>query len=186
MKRVIRRKQPIEVLESEWLIEIFPCSTEQIKGATSILDVNSSEYQSFINSMTDMFYLAGYERYDDPKYTHPSNRGDSQSWYYTFIKVEDYVEIRVVVNVRISDHPNHDKRWATARQLRQRYVSRLATDLANEYESTPLPMVRDIEIIFDDEEYCKSYAAAEFKIREQIIELDEAFEDWKQEYLTKE
>lgn len=177
MKRFIRRPtiQPIEV---EWEIEIFPLTS--IESATSILDTTSREYESFVDSMIDMFDAAGYDLYRDSRYTHPSNNDHSQSFYYTFLKIEDDVEVRVVVHVRISDHVNQDKKWASARQRRQRYIHKIAEEISNEYGSTRRPMTRDIEIIFDDETYCKSYAAAEFQIRDQIEDLEEAYQEWKQ------
>lgn len=133
MKRFIRRPtiQPIEV---EWKVEIC-----------LLPDVADIEYQSFIDSLIDMFDGAGFDLYRDSRYVDPTNTTiHCQPFYYTFLKIEDDIEIRVIVCVN-------------------------CYDIGDKFQ-----------IIFDDETYCKSYAAAEFQIRDQIEDLEEAYEEWKQ------
>lgn len=174
MKRVIRSKY---IIEDEWVVEIYP--KDSSVTASSILDANSSDYDNFIQSMIDMFTYAGYELYNDPEYAHQSNRG-SESWYYTFIKVEDLVEIRVIVNVRISDHPNKDFKRATAQERRNNYSARIAKELAAEYDVSKIPMSVPVDIVIDDN-YCKSYLAAQFKLRDQIQDIEDYYAEWRKE-----
>lgn len=175
MKRLIKKK-PVEILEVEWTIDIYPKSSV-IEGA-SILDTRSNEYQSFIQGMIANFGTAGYELYTDTQYTHPSNRKESNSWYYTFLKIEDYVAIRVIVHVRISDHPIPDKNYGTAVERRGRYLTRMAEELTKEYDLKDKPLTFPVDIIFDDH-YCRSYVNALFYLKSQISEIDEEFEEWK-------
>lgn len=163
-----------DVIEIEWDIDIFPKSNE-IQSST-ILNTKSNEYQAFIEGMVTAFDDAGYELYNDPSYTHQSNKG-SDSWYYTFLKIENQVEIRVVVNIRISDHYNPDKPWGTAEQLRQKYTMKVRDALEQEYQVKPKPMKVPVNIIFNDDNYT-SYMDALFGIRDKIDDIEEAYKKW--------
>lgn len=174
MKRWIHSKT---LIEEEWTIEIYP-KDESIQSST-ILDTQSNEYQSFIRGMVVAFKDAGYDLYNDPEYTHESNKG-SQSWYYTFLRVENLVEIRVVVNVRVSDHSNKDKPWGTAKELREAYVDKMGDALAAEYETAPRPLKVPVEIVFNDDGYT-SYTRALFAVRDQIDDIEQAYQEWKRD-----
>lgn len=187
MKKFSRYTQRItEKWEIEWTVDIFP-KFDFVKGATSILDTGSNEYQNFVSSMIVEFEHAGFELYNDSKYTHPSNTPGSQSDYYTFLKIEDYILIEVIVHVRISDHPMKDKRWGTAQERRQNYLSRISRDLKNEYDLEDYPYSIPVDIIFRDDEnsegdkYLKSYTAAMFRVRKEIKELQDQIEERKSE-----
>ena len=184
MKKLVRYPQQIsERWEIEWDIEIYP-KDEFIKGATSILDTGSQEYQNFISSLIVEFENAGFELYNDKRYTHPSNTEGSQSDYYTFLQIKDYILIEVIVHVRISDHPMPDKQSGTSAERRARYLGRTAKELAEEYQLDSYPYAIPVDIIFRDEDdskskYLKSYVAAMFKIRHEIGEIVEQIEEWK-------
>lgn len=162
-----------EIIEIELDIDISP---KEIIQSSSILDTKSNEYQSFIKGMVMAFEDAGYELYNDPTYTHQSNQG-SQSWYYTFLRIEDYVEIRIVVNVRISDHFNKDRPWGTANERRQKYTTKVRDQLEQEYQVSKKPMRVPVEIIFDDDNY-DSYTDALFAIHDKIDDIEEAYKKW--------
>ena len=185
MKRLAKYPQNItEKWEVEWIVDIFP-KFNFVKGATSIIDTGSNEYQNFISSMITEFEHAGFELYNDSKYTHPSNTEGSQSDYYTFLKIEDYVIIEVIVHVRISDHPMKDKRWGTVEERRQKYLTKISRELKDEYELEDYPYSIPVDIIFRDDEnseddrYLKSYTAAMFRVRKEIKELQDQIEEWK-------
>lgn len=183
MKRLIRYPQQIkEKWEIEWTIDIYP-KIEYVQSATSILDTSSEEYINFIAAMISEFSNAGFELYNDPRYTHPSNIEGSQSDYYTFLQIRDQVLIEVVVHVRISDHPMTDKRWGTAAQRRAAYLNRVSAELKEEYQLDYTPQAIPVDIIFRDEEndrYLKSYIAAMFKLRSEIAEIKEQIDSlWK-------
>ena len=171
MKRWNHSKR--DIIEIEWDIEIFP--KEDISAST-ILDTRSNEYQSFIKGMVMSFEDSGYELYNDPTYTHQSNKG-SDSWYYTFLRIENGTEIRVIVNVRVSDHANPDKPWGTADERRNRYVSRIRDELAKEYEVKKKPMRVPVDIIFNDENYT-SYTDALFGIYDKLEDIEVAYKKW--------
>lgn len=174
MKRWIKNKT---IFEYEWDIEISP--RESSVTASSILDTQSNEYREFIEGLIDNFAEWGYELYNDPEYTHQSNRG-SESWYYTFVKVEDYVEIRVVVNVRISDHVNKDGKNYTADDRRSKYVGRISDELADEFEVKPRPMRVPINIVFDDNHFT-SYTRALFDLYDHLKEIESDYQEWRKE-----
>lgn len=163
-----------EIIEIEWDIDISPKDTEIL--TSTILDTTSNEYQNFIKGMVIAFEDAGYELYNDPTYTHQSNKG-SDSWYYTFLRVEDYVEIRVVVNVQVSDHENKDRPWGTATERRQRYMNKVRNDLEQEYEVKKKPMRVPVDIIFNEENF-DSYMDALFEIKDKIEDIEVAYKKW--------
>ena len=186
MKKLIRYPQQIkERWEIEWIIDIYP-KQEFVKGATSILNTGSQEYENFIASMITEFEHAGFELYRDRRYTHPSNTEGSQSDYYTFLQIRDYVLIEVIVHVRISDHPMPNRSTGTAAERRARYLSRTAQELAQEYNLDSYPYAIPVDIIFRDEDdansrYLKSYVAAMLRIRQEIKQITDQIAEWQDE-----
>lgn len=182
MKKLVKYPQAIkERWNIEWVIDIFP-KESTITSATSILDTGSNEYENFIAVMISEFNAAGFELYSDSKYTHPSNTKGSQSDYYTFLQIRDSILIQVIVHVRISDHPLKDKPWGTVAERRARYLNKVASELAEEYELTSRPYTIPVDIIFreeddNDSKYLKSYKAAMLQIRKEIEEIKELIED---------
>lgn len=180
MKKLVKYPQAIkERWNIEWVIDIFP-KESTITSATSILDTGSNEYENFIAVMISEFNAAGFELYSDSKYTHPSNTKGSQSDYYTFLQIRDSILIEVIVHVRISDHPMKNKKWGSAAERRARYLNRVASELAEEYELTSRPYTIPVDIIFQDDDndrYLKSYKAAMLQIRKEIEEIKELIED---------
>lgn len=174
MKRLIRSKT---IFDYEWDIEISPQHLDI--ASSTILDTQSNEYQSFIDGLIDNFETYGYELYNDPEYTHLSNRG-SQSWYYTFLKIEDYVEIRVVVNVRISDHDNVDRHHRTAAERRASYVNSVGDKLADEFGTSLKPLKIPVNIVFNDRNFT-SYTRALFAIHDQLEDIEKDYADWRKE-----
>ena len=174
MKRLVRYPQKItERWEIEWNIDIYP-KVEIINSSTSVIDIESPEYENFIDSMITEFTLAGFELYRDSRYTHPSNTEGSQSDYYTFLQIRDYVIVEVIVHVRISDHPMKRKKWGnSATERRQNYLTKVATEFKDEYELETDPVTIPVDIVFRDEneavsQYVDSYIAAMFKVRKEI------------------
>lgn len=176
MKRFVK-KDPIEVLEVELEIEIYP-KEEIINSATSILNTQSDEYNSFIDGIIVNFGNAGYELYSDTQYTHPSNNPESNSWYYTFLKIEDQIMIKVIVHVRVSDHPLRDKKSGTARERRTRYLRKISRELKDEYELESMPYAIPVDIILDKKDLAKSYTSALFRLKDRIEEIDEAYQEY--------
>ena len=172
MKRWTHTKR--DIIELEWDLDIL-VDFQSIKSSISI-DPDNEEYQSFIYDMITLFDDYGYELYNDPDYTHKSNRG-SDSWYYTFLKIENQVEIRIVVNVRISDHTNSNNSRGTAQERRERYVTRVRDELEQLYEVHPKPMRTKIDITFNNENL-DSYMDALFRIRDKLEDTDVAYKKW--------
>ena len=176
MKRLIKKTQQIqEFWTLEWEIDIYPKSN-LVQGATSLIDTDSQEYENFIASMIIEFNHAGFELYNDPKYTHPSNTEGSQSNYYTFLQIRDQVIIEVIVHVRISDHPLRNKPWGTVAERRARYLNKVSEELKDGYELDEYPYTIPVDIIFRDEDsdrYVKSYIAAMFQLRREIAAIKE-------------
>lgn len=173
MKRYVKTKS---IIEETWDIEIVPASVKVT--AASILDTQSNEYQSFIEGMISAFEDYGYELYNDPEYTHKSNKG-SDSWYYTFLRIENYVEIRVVVNVSISDHDNKDRPWATAADRRSSYVNKAGDKLADEFNTNPKPLKVPVQITFNDEHF-RSYNSALFYVHDTLEDLEADYMEWRE------
>lgn len=165
MKITRKPKRYRAILEEEWTIDIFVEDADSIE-ASSILDVESDEYHNFVDNMISMFTLAGFVLYDDPDYTHRSNKG-SQSWYYTFLKIKDTIELQIVVNIRISDHPDKDRVNQTAAQKRNSYTHRIAHEIAENYGTENFGVPYAIDILIDDE-HCKTYFEAELKLRNRL------------------
>ena len=173
MKRWMHSKK--DIIELEWDMEVFPIA-EFIESSVSISPDNS-DYKSFIHDMVTLFDDYGYELYNDPDYTHQSNKG-SESWYYTFLKIENQVEIRIVVNVRISDHANSGKAWGTANERREKYLTKVRDELERLYEVHPKPMRTRVDIIFNDENV-GTYMDALFAIRDKLEDTESAYKKWK-------
>jgi len=166
MKKWIHR--PAEIITVEWDIEISPQESQIV--ASSILDTRSREYQSFVEGMIANFSIAGYKLHRSSDYTHPSNRKNSQSEYYTFVKLENNVVVQVIVHVRISDHVVESD---VGGQKRQRYVDRISQEIVEEYKSpNKRPLSIPINIIFNDETGIESYEEALAVIRKSIASLD--------------
>lgn len=176
MKRWAHSKR--DIIELEWDLDIVPV-VESIESSV-ILDPTNSEYKSFIYDMVTLFDDYGYELYNDPDYTHKSNRG-SESWYYTFLKIENEVEIRIVVNVRISNHVNADKAWGTASERREKYLTKIRDELEELYDVNPKPMRTRVDITFNDENI-GTYMDALFAIRDKLEDTEAAYKKWKKRH----
>lgn len=145
---------------------------------TSVLsstDLSGTEYDSFIISMMALFQSAGYSVSHDEEYTHYSNRMNSLSEYFTFTRWVDNVQVIVIVNVRISDHPDVPRGRYTSDEKRSNYVSRIGKEIADskgtdQYISYPL------DITFDDQ-HLKSYTSAQFKIHSRIKAIDKEVQE---------
>ena len=172
MKKWVYSKK--DIIDIEWDLEIIPV-VESIESSVS-LDPNDKQFKSFIHDMVTLFSDYGYELYNDPDYTHQSNKG-SQSWYYTFLRIENQVEIRIVVNVRISDHANSDKAWGTAAERREKYITKVRDELEQLYQVHSKPMRTKVDIIFNDEEM-QSYMDALFEMRDKLEDTDAAYKKW--------
>lgn len=181
MKRLIREvpQKILAKLEIEWLINIYP-KEDVIESSTSIMDTGSNEYHNFIDTLVSMFSKAGFELYRDPRYTHVSNTPGSQSDYYTFLQIQDYILIEVIVHVRVSDHPLKNKPWGTASQRRQKYLDDISEELADEYELSQIPYSIPVDIVFgEDDKYLKSYPAAIRYARDQILAIQDDIDEWR-------
>lgn len=73
---------------------------ESIKTPDDLIDINGEDYLQFIGkikkTLEDMDYLLNDE--------HQSNRTNSTSMYYEFLKFNEDASIKVVVFIRISNH----------------------------------------------------------------------------------
>lgn len=170
MKLIVSNKTIVTRYTEEINVDIF--IGNYIGASSFVFDADSAEYRSFVESMVATFDLAGYELSNNPEWTHKSNRG-SESWYYTFLKSEDNIEIKIVVNVRVSNHTPHDKPWGTHEQLRSKYARRLAEEIAKDTNQSSVPYPASINVIIDGKSL-KSYYAAVVYIRRQLIEIEEA------------
>jgi hypothetical protein len=73
-----------------------------------------------------------------------------------------------------------NKKWGSAAERRAKYLNRVASELAEEYELTSRPYTIPVDIIFqdnDNDKYLKSYKAAMLQIRKEIEEIKELIED---------
>lgn len=176
MKKWIHSKK--DIIELEWDIDIFPV-VESVESSVSI-DPNDKDFKSFIYDMVTLFDDYGYELYNDPDYTHKSNKG-SDSWYYTFLRIENQVEIRIVVNVRISDHAIADKAWGTADDRRAKYLTKVRDELEQLYEVHPKPMRTKVDVVFNDDNI-GNYMDALFVIRDKLEDTDAAYKKWRKRH----
>lgn len=176
MKRLLSDKRTITRYTEKIDIDIF-FYTDRVESSESFLDTNSPEYLSFVESMVATFTAAGYELSNNPDWTHKSNKG-SESWYYTFIKTEGDVEVKVVVNVRVSDHLPSDRPWATQSELRERYISRLGEQVAQSRKQKKLPFTAGMNVVIDGK-IIKSYYSAVFYVKRQLELIEEAVEEYE-------
>lgn len=144
-----------------------------ILNASSIMDKNSTEFQEFEMSIMLMLDQYGFELKD----SHESNVLGSQSMYYTYAKVENNVDLKVVLVLRISDHPLSDtitKTGNTKKSGKQKfleYAKSEAKKIADEYAQKRGYKIRPVMIIFDDNNY-SSYELALNDIQNKIEEFD--------------
>ena len=164
MKRLVRYTTTVTF---EFNIDII---TSEFQKLTANTDLTDTEYDNFIDNMIMQFRMKGYKLDKDEDYTHASNYPGSLSEYYTFYKWIGDVQVVVVVNIRVSDHSDRDRRGLTAEDKRDRYVARISNEIANrERANAALP--RKLEIIFDDE-HLKSFTSAELAINSKIKKIE--------------
>ena len=173
MKLLLRQ---IPTLEFEWNIEIIKSGYGNV--AASTLDLTDTEYDRFIDSLIAQFKAAKFDKYEDPDYTHDSNRG-SLSQYYTFTKFYNGIRIIVVVNLRVSDHEDSAKYNLTPEEKRRKYVTRIATDIADKYSTNPVPHV--IDIIFNDEHF-NSYMSTQLYVNHELHVVESEVKDYISKY----
>lgn len=164
MKRWV--KQHI-TFKFEFDINILSSEFDYITGSTDLTD---TDYDSFIISMIALFKSRDYTLSKDEEYTHESNRLISLSEYFTFTKWEGDIQIIVVVNVRISDHPDNPKRGLSAEEKRAKYVAKIGKEIADKYNSANL-VSKPLDIIFDDK-HLKSYTSAQLKLNSELNNID--------------
>ena len=175
MKLLVRQ---IPTIEFEWDIEIFTSILDNLVAST--LDLTDTEYDRFIDSLIAQFKADKFDKYEDPEYTHDSNRKGSVSQYYTFTKFYKGVRIIVVVNLRVSDHEDRAKYNLSSEEKRRRYVTRIATEIADNYSANPIPHV--IDIVFNDEHF-NSYMSAQLYINHELRTIKSEVDNYIAQYL---
>ena len=155
----------------EWTIYITP-QNENLYTTESILNTQSEEYESFIDSITMMMEDSGFYNIDE----HNSNQTGSNSMYYTYLRLDDNGEsTQVVIYIRISDHkvPNREVRGknTTSKQRVKDYLDNtLSTQIMQDFKSPTKPLMVPVDIIFDDNHFM-SYTDALKYICKKIEEL---------------
>lgn len=172
--KLLTRQVP--TIEFEWDIEIFTSSSNTV--AASTLDLTDTEYDRFVDSLIAQFKAAKFDKYEDPEYTHDSNRR-SLSQYYTFTKFYNGVRIIVVVNLRVSDHKDSAKYNLSPEEKRRKYVSRIAIEIADKYSASPIPHV--VDIIFNDEHF-NSYMSAQLYVNHELHVVESEVNEYLRKY----
>ena len=154
-------------------LEIEVIGNFGILSSSSIMDKNSTEFQEFEMAIMLMLDQCGFELRD----SHESNVPGSQSIYYTYAKVENSIELKVVIVLRISDHPLSDtitKTGNVKKSSKQKfldYAKSEAKKIADQYTQERGYKIRPIMITFDDHNY-SSYELALNDIQDRIEEFD--------------
>ena len=120
--------------------------------------------------MISQFFSKDYDLVRDHRYTHESDTPGSLSEYYTFTKWIGDVQIIVVINVRISDHPDVDRGSLTSREKRARYVNRI-TDELSEGVDPDTKMMYPLDITFDGQ-HLNSFSSAELRINSRLKTIE--------------
>ena len=167
MKRLI--KHATVVVKYEFNIDIVNSNYRELL-ASSYVDLTGTEYDEFIVSMISQFFSKNYDLTRDNRYTHQSNTPGSLSDYYTFTKWIGDVQIIVVVNVRISDHPDVDRGSLTSREKRARYTARIANELSEDLDPEAT-LVYPLDITFDDQ-HLKSYSSAQLQLNSRLRRIE--------------
>ena len=166
MKRVIKNHITVRY---EFNIDIVSSSYSEILSATS-QDLTGTEYESFITSMISQFKLSGYSMSYEDDYTHSSNVPGSMSEYFTFTKWIDDVQIIVVTNVRISDHPDVPRGRLSAQEKRANYVARVGQEMSKDKDPSYVATY-PLDITFDDKHF-KSFSSEQFYLHSQLNKID--------------
>lgn len=170
----MKRKIIANTIRSATLrLEIEVTGNFGILSASSIMDKSSTEFQEFEMAIMLMLDQCGFELRD----SHESSVPGSQSMYYTYAKVENSIELKVVIVLRISDHPLSDTITKTGnikksgKQKFLDYAKSEAKKIADQYTQERGYKIRPIMITFDDHNY-SSYELALNDIQDRIEEFD--------------
>ena len=164
MKRLIRQTTTATF---EIDIEVI---TDEFSNIVASTDLTGTEYDNFIDNMIMQFRMKKYKLDKDEDYTHVSNSPGSLSEYYTFYKWIGNIQVIIVVNVRVSDHPDRGRRGLSAEEKRDRYVAQIS-DQISERENAEAVLPRRLEIVFDDR-HLKSFTSAELAVNSKIKEIE--------------
>ncbi len=134
-----------------------------------IMDKNSTDFQEFEMSILLILDQYGFE----PKEVDQRDVPGSQSTYYTFAKVENNVDLTVVLVLRISDPSLSD---TSGNQKFIEYTKSEAKKTADGYTQQLGYKIRPVMIIFDDNNY-SSYASAYELALNDIQDKVEEFDD---------
>lgn len=155
-------------------LEIEVIGNFEILSSSSIMDKNSTEFQEFEMAVMLILDQYGFELRD----SHESNVPGSQSLYYTYAKVENNIDLKVVLVLRRSDHPLSDtltKSGNIKKSSEQKfleYAKSEAKKIADEYTQQRGYKIRPIMITFDDHNY-SSYELALNDIQDKVEEFDD-------------
>ena len=154
-------------------LEIEVIGNFEILSSSGIMDKTSTEFQEFEMAVMLILDQYGFELRD----SHESNVPGSQSLYYTYAKVENNIDLKVVLVLRISDHPLSDtftKTENTKKSGKQKfleYAKSEAKKVADEYTQQRGYKILSVMIIFDDGNY-SSYELALSDIQDKIEEFN--------------
>ena len=117
------------------------------------IDRDIGDLDEFLINMLGAFDSYDYELYDE----HKSNRKNSDSIYYVFIKKEDEKTLKVLVEVRLSDHELPDRtkngEYVTGTQLANKYLNDEAKKLANSFGKSKGYKKRFINLVMNGIHY---------------------------------
>ena len=160
----------MKTIVSQFKIEIY-----ESPSILSSIDIDSSEFNSFETEVFGAFLLHGYEL--ESCHDHESDSG--HSYYYVYTKVENDIKLKMIVELRLSDHPANDRmikgKLVPNKKSAEAHLKKLAQELATKYGQTRGYRYRRIDIIFDDNHYT-SYEEALREIENKL--------DSYEEYLT--
>jgi len=173
VKRMIKNHLTVTF---ELNIDIVCSSYSSVLSST---DLTGTEYDSFIVSMMAQFDNAGYSVSHNEDYTHSSNTPGSLSEYFTFTKWIGDVQILVLVNVRLSDHPDVARGQLKSQMKRARYVARLGQELSEGHDAQYVATY-PLDIVFDDQHF-RSFSSAQFQIHSRLNKIDKEVNEIIQE-----
>ena len=154
----------------KWTVEVIP--QEMQYTVESVVSTRSEEYNSFVDGVIIMLELKGYLY--NREYTHKSP--DSESMYYEFVKFDDDLQIKLLVEFRISEHPlpdivDKDGKKITGHRRLQNKAEKRATQVMKDFHNEEIPVSVPVNIIFDNQHFL-SYEEALLYINRRINRLD--------------
>lgn len=167
MKRYVRANNTDNYI---LLLDILVCQEHlSIECDEQLYDVvSSAEFEDFELDILTACEIRGYELHDE----HTSSSSNSK--YYIYIKKTDTGKLRVLVNLRVSNHHAKDRiikgKFIREKELRRKYTAKIAKEIAEkEFNQKSGYSNRQINVIIDGSIFCNyedALRAIEYKLDE--------------------